>query len=114
MKDKTRADQRAGRAGRQGAGHAYRLYSSAVFNNDMKDFSVPEIQQRPVDDLLLQMKSMNIEKVVNFPFPTPPDLVQLREGERRLQLLRNCCFSASLPPNITRKEAEKQQFLSKV
>jgi len=108
---KAQADQRAGRAGRQGAGHAYRLYSSAVFNNDMKDFSVPEMQQRPVDDLLLQMKSMNIEKVVNFPFPTPPDLVQLREGERRLQLLGAL---SSLPPNITRKEAEKQQFLSKV
>lgn len=108
---KAQADQRAGRAGRQGAGHAYRLYSSAVFNNDMKDFSIPEMQQRPVDDLLLQMKSMNIEKVVNFPFPTPPDLVQLREGERRLQLLGAL---SSLPPNLTRKEAEQKQFLSKV
>ena len=108
---KAQADQRAGRAGRQGAGHAYRLYSSAVFNNDMKDFSVPEMQQRPVDDLLLQMKTMNIEKVVNFPFPTPPDLVQLREGERRLQLLGAL---SSLPQNITRKEAEQKQFLSKV
>merc|ERR1711970_1253077 len=55
---KAQADQRAGRAGRQGAGHAYRLYSSAVFT-DMKEFSVPEIQQKPVDDLLLQMKAMN-------------------------------------------------------
>ena len=108
---RAQADQRAGRAGRQGAGHAYRLYSSAVFNNDMKDFSVPEIQQRPVDDLLLQMKAMNIEKVVNFPFPTCPDLVQLREAERRLQLLGAL---HSPPRSLTRKEAEAVQFLSKV
>ena len=50
------ANQRAGRAGRQGPGHAYRLYSSAVFNNDMKPFAQPEIQQKPADGLLLQMK----------------------------------------------------------
>jgi hypothetical protein len=50
------ANQRAGRAGRQGPGHAYRLYSSALFNNDMKPFAPPEIQQKPADGLLLQMK----------------------------------------------------------
>jgi ATP-dependent RNA helicase DHX37/DHR1 len=50
------ANQRAGRAGRQGPGHAYRLYSSAIFNNDMKPFAAPEIQQKPADGLLLQMK----------------------------------------------------------
>lgn len=69
---KASADQRAGRAGRLGPGHCYRLYSSAVFNNEFPQFSIPEIQQKPVDDLFLQMKCMNIHKVVNFPFPTAP------------------------------------------
>ena len=45
-----------------------RLYSSAVFNNDMKDFAVPEIQQKPADGLLLQMKAMNIDKEWNIIF----------------------------------------------
>jgi ATP-dependent RNA helicase DHX37/DHR1 len=63
------------------------LYSSAVFNNQFKDFSAPEIQRKPVDDLLLQMKAMNIDKVVNFPFPSPPDIVQVKSAERRLVLL---------------------------
>ena len=45
-----------------------RLYSSAVFNNDMKDFAVPEIQQKPADGLLLQMKAMNIDKVQEYIF----------------------------------------------
>ena len=40
-----------------------------------------------MDDLLLQMKAMNIDKVVNFPFPTPPDIVQLKSAEKRLTIL---------------------------
>eukprot|EP00090_Calanus_glacialis_P000206 TRINITY_DN10139_c0_g1_i2.p1 TRINITY_DN10139_c0_g1~~TRINITY_DN10139_c0_g1_i2.p1 ORF type:complete len:1165 (-),score=488.14 TRINITY_DN10139_c0_g1_i2:35-3529(-) len=105
------ANQRAGRAGRQGPGHCYRLYSSAVFTNDMKDFSMPEIMQRPVDDLLLQMKTMNIDKVVNFPFPTCPDMVQLRTAETRLQQLGAL---QSPPPNLPLKEMEKLKFCSSV
>ena len=53
---KAAANQRAGRAGRTGPGHCYRLYSSAVFNHDFPQFSPPEITRRPVDDLVLQMK----------------------------------------------------------
>lgn len=33
------------------------------------------------------MKAMNIHRVVNFPFPSAPDIIQLRAGERRLALL---------------------------
>ena len=78
------ANQRAGRAGRVEPGHCYRLYSSAVFTNDFEEFSAPEISRRPVEDLVLQMKDLNIDKVVNFPFPTPPDLTALQSAERLL------------------------------
>ncbi|XP_030748203.1 probable ATP-dependent RNA helicase kurz [Sitophilus oryzae] len=84
---KASANQRAGRAGRTCPGHCYRLYSSAVFNNEFEDFATPEIQKRPVDDLYLQMKCMNIDKVTNFPFPTAPDLLQLKAAESRLEIL---------------------------
>ncbi|XP_067015411.2 probable ATP-dependent RNA helicase kurz [Anabrus simplex] len=84
---KASANQRAGRAGRTGPGHCYRLYSSAVFNDQFDDFSPPEIQVKPVDDLVLQMKAMGIHKVVNFPFPSPPGLLQLQAAERRLVLI---------------------------
>lgn len=77
---KASADQRAGRSGRVGPGHAYRLYSSAVFQ-DFSDFSTPEIVSKPVPGLVLQMKQMNIERVVNFPFPTPPSLESLKAAE---------------------------------
>ncbi|KAI4454445.1 atp-dependent rna helicase [Holotrichia oblita] len=84
---KASADQRAGRAGRTGPGHCYRLYSSAVFNDVFLQFSVPEIQRKPVDDLYLQMKCMHLDKIVNFPFPTAPDLMQLKTAEKRMEIL---------------------------
>ncbi|KAK2899142.1 hypothetical protein Q8A67_010560 [Cirrhinus molitorella] len=77
------ANQRAGRAGRTEPGHCYRLYSSAVFG-DFSLFSEAEITRRPVDDLVLQMKDLNIEKVVNFPFPTPPSSEALIAAEHLL------------------------------
>lgn len=78
------ANQRAGRAGRIGPGHCYRLYSSAVFNNDFESFTEPDILRRPVDDLVLQMKAINIDKVINFPFPTPPKPQVLEAAEKLL------------------------------
>ncbi|XP_066303356.1 probable ATP-dependent RNA helicase DHX37 [Branchiostoma lanceolatum] len=80
---KASADQRAGRAGRTEPGHCYRLYSSAVFA-DFQTFSPPEIARRPVEDLVLQMKDMSIDKVVNFPFPTPPDVEAVKAAEQLL------------------------------
>ncbi|XP_034939806.1 probable ATP-dependent RNA helicase kurz isoform X2 [Chelonus insularis] len=93
------ANQRAGRAGRTGPGHCYRLYSSAVFNDEFEKFSEPEIRRKPVDDLLLQMKVMNIHKVVNFPFPTPPDIIQLKSAEKRL-----CILGALEQPSVQDQE----------
>ncbi|KAM4576787.1 putative ATP-dependent RNA helicase DHX37 [Odontesthes bonariensis] len=77
------ANQRAGRAGRTEPGHCYRLYSSAVFG-DFSLFSEAEITRRPVEDLVLQMKDLNIEKVINFPFPTSPSAEALVAAEELL------------------------------
>ncbi|KAL2092561.1 hypothetical protein ACEWY4_012359 [Coilia grayii] len=77
------ANQRAGRAGRTEPGHCYRLYSSAVFG-DFPLFADAEITRRPVEDLVLQMKDLNIQKVVNFPFPTPPSSEALLAAEELL------------------------------
>lgn len=40
------ANQRAGRAGRTAPGHCYRLYSSAVFNDEFEKFALPDIARR--------------------------------------------------------------------
>ncbi|GAQ88491.1 DEAH-box RNA helicase [Klebsormidium nitens] len=81
---KASADQRAGRAGRVGPGHCYRLYSSAVFTDQFPQHAPPEIESAPIEGVVLQMKAMGIEKVVNFPFPTPPDRSALSTAERTL------------------------------
>ncbi|RIA89599.1 P-loop containing nucleoside triphosphate hydrolase protein [Glomus cerebriforme] len=84
---KASADQRAGRAGRTGPGHCYRLFSSAVFNDQFQQFTIPEVYRMPIEGIVLQMKAMNIDTVYNFPFPTPPDRNHLRKAERLLQYM---------------------------
>ncbi|NWR70549.1 DHX37 helicase, partial [Centropus unirufus] len=100
------ANQRAGRAGRTEPGHCYRLYSSAVFM-DFEEFSAPEITRRPVEDLILQMKALNIEKVINFPFPTPPPTEALAAAEELLIAL-----GALKEPSVTGRL--KQQLAAKL
>lgn len=84
---KASASQRAGRAGRTGPGHCYRLYSSAVFERDFAEHAEPEILRMPVEGVVLQLKSMDLQHVINFPFPTPPDRQSLVKADRLLTYL---------------------------
>ncbi|CAL8127028.1 unnamed protein product [Orchesella dallaii] len=81
---KASAEQRAGRAGRTGPGHCYRLFSSAVYDSEFEQYSAPEILLRPVDDMMLFMKSIGIDRVCNFPYPTHPGENQLVGAETTL------------------------------
>jgi ATP-dependent RNA helicase DHX37/DHR1 len=83
---KASASQRAGRAGRTGPGHCYRLYSSALFERDFEEYAAPEILRTPLESVVLQLKSMGAP-VVNFPFPTPPDRESLQKAENLLSYL---------------------------
>ncbi|EIW80970.1 P-loop containing nucleoside triphosphate hydrolase protein [Coniophora puteana RWD-64-598 SS2] len=93
---KASAAQRTGRAGRTGPGHCYRLYSSALFEHYFDAFSQPEILRTPIEGVVLQMKSMNIDAVANFPFPTPPSRELLKKAETVLTRLG--AFSSSAIP----------------
>ncbi|KAK6521551.1 putative ATP-dependent RNA helicase DHR1 [Arthrobotrys conoides] len=84
---KASASQRSGRAGRTGPGQCYRLYSSAVFERDFDQFAKPEISRMPIEGVVLQMKAMGLNTVVNFPFPTPPDREEVRKAEKLLGYL---------------------------
>lgn len=84
---KASASQRAGRAGRTGPGHCYRLYSSAIYERDFQEYAEPEILQMPVEGIVLQLKSMDLQHVINFPFPTPPDRHSLAKAEKLLTYL---------------------------
>ncbi|KAI1824772.1 DEAH-box RNA helicase [Xylaria intraflava] len=84
---KASANQRSGRAGRTAPGHTWRLYSSAVYERDFREFADPEILKMPIEGVVLQLKAMNLKHVVNFPFPTSPDRQSLAKAEKLLQYL---------------------------
>ena len=86
---KAAADQRAGRAGRTGPGHCYRLYSSSLYARHMDPFALPEILTRPLEDVVLAMKALNVAHVSQFPFPTPPDRSQV-DGALKLLSSLGC------------------------
>jgi ATP-dependent RNA helicase DHX37/DHR1 len=84
---KASAEQRAGRAGRTGPGHCYRLFSSAVFNDMFPQHTPPEIKNTSLEGVALSLKSLGVDKVVNFPFPTPPEQAALKAAENCLVAL---------------------------
>ncbi|WEW61537.1 putative ATP-dependent RNA helicase DHR1 [Emydomyces testavorans] len=84
---KASATQRAGRAGRTGPGHCYRLYSSAVYEEAFPEYTEPEVLRTPIEGVVLQMKSMGLHHIVNFPFPTPPRRTALARAENLLKYL---------------------------
>lgn len=97
---KASAAQRAGRAGRTGPGHCYRLYSSALFEHHFQQFNPPEILRAPIEGVVLQMKNMHIDAVVNFPFPTPPDRFALQQAEKVLIYLGALAKSSSITSRL--------------
>ena len=70
------AEQRAGRAGRTGPGHCYRLYSAALFSK-LADYSKPEILCTPLDQTMLQLKALGVEDLARFPYVTQPPMASI-------------------------------------
>ncbi len=82
---KASAEQRTGRAGRTGPGHAYRLYSSAVFDQQFQEFREAEVRRVPADAIVLRLRSLGILHVDKFPFPTKPDAKALLDAQALLE-----------------------------
>ncbi|KAL7105566.1 hypothetical protein ACP275_07G052400 [Erythranthe tilingii] len=69
---KASAEQRAGRSGRTGPGKCFRLYTAHNYYNDMDDNTVPEIQRTNLANVVLTLKSLGIDDLLNFDFMDPP------------------------------------------
>ncbi|RDW83894.1 ATP-dependent RNA helicase ECM16 [Aspergillus mulundensis] len=95
---KASANQRAGRAGRTGPGHCYRLYSSAIYEGEFGEYTDPEILRTPIEGVVLQMKSMGLHNVINFPFPTPPSRQGLAKAEKLLKNLGALSADGKITP----------------
>ncbi|PRP85344.1 hypothetical protein PROFUN_07052 [Planoprotostelium fungivorum] len=83
---KAAARQRTGRAGRESSGTCYRLYTEEDFYK-LEDNTVPEIQRCNLSSVILQMKALGIEDVLNFDYmDKPPKLSIQRALEELLSL----------------------------
>ena len=60
------ANQRSGRAGRTGPGTCYRLYTEMAFKNEMLATTVPEIQRTNLGNVVLLLKSLNVDNLLDF------------------------------------------------
>ena len=80
------ADQRKGRCGRVGPGVCVRLYSEEDFNT-REEFTPPEILRTNLASVILQMKSLRLGEIQDFPFIEPPDYRQIKDGYQTLHEL---------------------------
>ncbi|KAJ8614029.1 hypothetical protein CTAYLR_009615 [Chrysophaeum taylorii] len=81
---KASAQQRAGRAGRDGPGRVYRLYTPAVLADVCPDVDPPDVAVLPLEDLVLNAKALGVVDLGTFPFITPPPRAALRDAELSL------------------------------
>ena len=66
------AGQRAGRAGRVGPGKCFRLYTKQAYLNELDENTTPEIQRTNLNGVILMLKSLGIDDLLDFDFMDPP------------------------------------------
>ena len=66
------ANQRSGRAGRTGPGCCYRLYTETQYKHEMLATTVPEIQRTNLANVVLLLKSLGVQDLLQFHFMDPP------------------------------------------
>ncbi|KAF5949663.1 hypothetical protein HYC85_011656 [Camellia sinensis] len=102
---KASAMQRAGRAGRTGPGKCFRLYTAYDYHNDMEDNTAPEIQRTNLANVVLTLKTLGINNLMNFEFMDPPPVEALLKALELLYALSALNKSGELT-KIGRKMAE--------
>lgn len=68
---KSQAVQRLGRAGREAPGRCYRLYPEPEFAK-LQDDTPPEIERADLASVVLQLKTLGVEKPQDFDYVSPP------------------------------------------
>ncbi|CAP73949.1 uncharacterized protein PODANS_2_13020 [Podospora anserina S mat+] len=66
------ANQRMGRAGRVRPGKCFRLYTRFAYLSEMDESPTPEIQRTSLSSVVLQLKALGIDDLLNFDFLDPP------------------------------------------
>ncbi|CAI0381070.1 unnamed protein product [Linum tenue] len=86
---KVQANQRAGRAGRTRPGKCYRLYPSLMYQDELLDVTVPEIQRTSLAGTVLYLKSLDLPDIdiLKFDFLDPPSAESLEDALKQLYLI---------------------------
>jgi len=80
------ANQRKGRCGRITDGVCIRLYSEDDFNS-RPEFTEPEIKRTNLASVILQMESLRLGHIEDFPFIEPPNSRYIKDGYKLLHEL---------------------------
>lgn len=80
------ANQRSGRSGRTSPGIAIRLYAEDDFES-RPEFTEPEVLRTGLASVILQMLALDLGDIGEFPFLTPPDKRDIRDGLALLEEL---------------------------
>ncbi|CAN6451887.1 unnamed protein product [Victoria cruziana] len=83
---KAQALQRSGRAGRDGPGKCFRLYTENEFDK-LKDSTEPEIKRCNLSNVVLQLKALGIDDILGFDFIDKPSRVAIVKSLEQLYAL---------------------------
>ncbi|KAL3083375.1 hypothetical protein niasHS_011177 [Heterodera schachtii] len=98
---KAQAIQRAGRAGREGPGKCYRLYSLEDYGT-LADEQVPELQRCRLTTVVLELLQLGVQRVTSFAnLLSPPDIGQVHAAVEELLALRAITLSPKGQLEIT-------------
>jgi pre-mRNA-splicing factor ATP-dependent RNA helicase DHX38/PRP16 len=102
---KANANQRAGRAGRTGPGFCYRLYTERQFNDELLAAQVPEIQRTNLGNVVLLLKTLGVDNLLEFGFMDPPPQANIENSMYQLWILGALSNTGDLTP-IGKKMSE--------
>ncbi len=83
---KSSAIQRAGRAGREGPGKCFRLYTEETYET-LEKADLPEILRTDVLSAVLTMKARGIDDVLDFPLMDRPEIESVENALVQLHIL---------------------------
>lgn len=92
------ANQRSGRAGRTGPGQCFRLFTESSYKNELLVSTVPEIQRTNLANVVLLLKSLGVQNLLEFHFMDPPPQDNILNSMYQLWILGALDNTGSLNP----------------